>query len=100
MRRLSTPTHTFTLDIDMMIVKTIRIVYAQDDSVILVKRGDDVLIDGNTVSVRLTQEETRLFSASSTVSIQLDILTTDGDVLHSDIIKTLVQDVLLDEVVE
>ena len=100
MRRLSTPTHTFTLDIDMMIVKTIRIVYAQDDSVILVKRGEDVLIDGNTVSVRLTQEETRLFSASSTVSIQLDILTTDGDVLHSDIIKTLVQDVLLDEVVE
>lgn len=100
MRRLSTPTHTFTLDIDMMIVKTIRIVYAQDDSVILVKRGDDVLIDGNTVSVRLTQEETRLFSASSTVSIQLDVLTTDGDVLHSDIIKTLVQDVLLDEVVE
>ena len=100
MRRLSTPTHTFTLDIDMMIVKTIRIVYAQDDLVILVKRGDDVLIDGNTVSVRLTQEETRLFSASSTVSIQLDVLTTDGDVLHSDIIKTLVQDVLLDEVVE
>lgn len=100
MRRLSTPTHTFTLDIDMMIVKTIRIVYAQDDSVILVKRDEDVLIDGNTVSVRLTQEETRLFSASSTVSIQLDVLTTDGDVLHSDIIKTLVQDVLLDEVVE
>lgn len=100
MRRLSTPTHTFTLDIDMMIVKTIRIVYAQGDSVILVKYGDDAQINGNTVSVRLTQEETKLFSASSSVQIQVDVLTTDGDALHSDIIKVSVSDVLSDEVME
>jgi hypothetical protein len=99
MQRLSTPTHIFTLDIDTSLIKTLRIVYKQGEIVRLVKYGTDAKIEGNTVTLKLTQEETQKFSAAD-VYIQLDILTTGGDALHSAIIKRSVSDVLLDEVLK
>ncbi len=100
MQRLSTPTHTFTLDLDMSLVKTLRVVYKQGNIVRLVKYGDDATIDGNTVTFKLTQEETQAFAAAVDVLIQLDVLTVGGDALHSAIIKRSVTDVLLDEVLK
>lgn len=99
MQRLSTPTHIFTLDIDASLIKTLRVVYKQGEIVRLVKYGTDVKIEGNTVTLKLTQEDTQKFSAAD-VYIQLDILTTGGDALHSAVIKRSVSDVLLDEVLE
>lgn len=100
MQRITTPTHIFALDFDMALVKTIRIVYKQGDIVRLVKYGDDATIDGSTVTLKLTQEETQAFSASSGVKIQVDVLTTGGEAFHSDEFREDVEDVLLDEVIE
>ena len=98
MQRLSTPTHIFTLDFDTSLIKTLRIVYKQGEIVRLVKYGTDAKIEGNTVTLKLTQEETQKFSATD-VMIQLDVLTTGGDAFHSAVIKRSVSDVLLDEVI-
>jgi hypothetical protein len=99
MQRLSTPTHIFTLDFDTSLIKTLRIVYKQGEIVRLVKYGTDAKIVGNTITLKLTQEDTQKFSAAD-VYIQLDVLTTGGDAFHSSVIKRNVTDVLLDEVLE
>ena len=79
-------------------IKSIRIVYAQNTRTVLVKNTEDVTIGDKSVSVRLTQEETRRFSPTGNADIQVRILTVQGDALASDIIRVPVQDVLDNEV--
>ena len=94
----TTPLHTFSLPFDTESVKTIQITYAQDDVVKLTKKNPDVQLSGNTASVKLTQEDTLKFNADSCVEIQVRVLTTGGDALASDIIKTGCRRILDDEV--
>lgn len=99
MRRLTTPTHVFELNgIDMTTVKKIKITYSQQKNVILEKRDDDLTIDRSSVSVKLTQEDTKKFSANYPVEMQLRILTVGDDALASDILTAGVMSVLDDEV--
>ena len=83
----TTPTHTFNLPIDVSLVKNVRITYAQCETVVLQKEKGSCSFDGNSLQVKLTQEETLLFSCGSPVKIQLRIRTTGGDVLASDLIR-------------
>lgn len=99
MRRLTTPTHTFDVEFDLSIVKTIRIVYKQGNVVRLVKYNPEMEIDGNTISLKLTQEETQKFLPVYPVKIQMDLLTLGGEALHSDLVQRSIEDVLLDEVI-
>ena len=98
MHRGTTPTHTFTLPFDTSIVSQARIVYSQLCCVVLVKTGEDLVMEGNTIRVRLTQEETLAFNCSHPVEIQLRILTMAGDVQNSDIVKVSVKRCLENEV--
>jgi hypothetical protein len=100
MRRGTTPTHTFTLPVDTSNIVKLRIAYAQLGRVVLTKTEADVTMEGNTVQLRLAQEETLAFRCSRDVEIQVKALTSAGDSLVSDIMRVEVDRCLCDEVME
>ena len=98
MVRGTTPTHCFEVDIDTSRIKSLKITYAQKDEEIITKRTEDCEVDGNTISTKLTQEETFLFDSNERVGIQIRVLTHDGDVVNSDIMVASVGKCLDEEV--
>ena len=98
MMRGTTPTHTFTLPVDSSFISKLRIIYAQAGKQILVKENEDCLIEGNKVTVRLSQIETFLFDHMKYVEIQVRILTAAGDVPKIQPIKVSVERCLDDTV--
>ena len=72
MFRGTTPTHTFTLPFDAACITKLNIAYAQDGKIVLEKHLQDCQIEGNAVSVTLTESETLLFDSDKTwAEIQL-----------------------------
>ena len=94
----TTPTHTFDIPFDTALINKMRILYAQNNKLVLEKENADCSIDGNTITVRLTQEDTLKFVADALVQIQLRILTAGGDALASDIVNVDCRRILDDEV--
>lgn len=78
MIRGTTPTHTFEIPFNTSMIASVRVVYAQDDAVIVTKCTEDCIFDGNTINVTLTQEDTLKFDCKKCVQIQLRVLTTGG----------------------
>lgn len=99
MIRGTTPTHIFTLPFETNILSNIRIIYTQGCERILVKEIGDCHLDGNTATVRLTQEETFRFDCNKYVEIQIRVLTAEKDALNSTPIKVSVERCLEDEVI-
>lgn len=85
MIRGTTPTHNFRLPFSAEMVSKFKVIYAQDDSVILTKENETCECDGNVIKVRLTQEETLKFDCKKAVQIQIRVLTLGGDALASNI---------------
>lgn len=100
MKQGTTPTHTFLLPFDSSNIKTLEITYAQHDNVILTKRLDDCLLDGNVVTVELTQEETFSFDVTTKIQIQLRVLTITNQAYSTDILLTTISKSLSKEVLE
>lgn len=84
--RGTTPTHTFSLPFDVDMIKEVRVIYAQDDQIVFVKNTKDCTLANNTVTVKLTQENTFALDCKKYVEIQVRVLTVDGDALVSEII--------------
>lgn len=99
MRRGTTPEHTFTLPFDTSIIASVRIIYEQNDEEKIIKTKDDCTFAGDVIKVKLTQEDTLTFTCNSTIKIQVRILTTDGEAITSDIIKTFVYECIDNEVI-
>lgn len=96
----TTPTHKFTLPFVTDIVQKARIIYAQCERVIFTKETPECECDGNTITVKLTQEDTLSLNARRDVQIQVKVLTNDGSTFVS-AIKTVNIDKCLDrEVLE
>ena len=83
MIRGTTPTHTFDIPFDTSMVKEVKITYAQRDTVILEKKTGDCELNGNTISVTLTQEDTFKFDCKKPVEIQVRVLTSAGEALST-----------------
>ncbi len=96
-RRGATPQHTFTLPFDNSFVKSLRIIYTQNNEKVIVKDKADCTFNGKTVSVRLTQRETLRLKVGE-VEIQIRLLTTAGDSIPSLVEKDRVVDSLSEEV--
>lgn len=96
--RGTTPTHKFTLPFDTGIVKTVKVLYAQDDIVVLEKEGEACNCSGNTVTVKLTQEDTFKFDCNKFVQIQVRVITQDDNSLVSEVKCVSVAKCLEDEV--
>ena len=94
----STPTHEFELPFPTNLVSNIVVTYEQDDSIIIEKKGDEVIRDGYSVKVSLTQQDTLKFKSDKIVKIQLKVKTIEGNVIPSDIIYRGVSEVLNKEI--
>ena len=99
MIRGTTPTHVFNLSIDTADLKRIRIIYAQNDDVVLVKEAEACSMDGATVTVKLSQKETFRFNCKKDVKIQIRALTLADEVLASPVMKVEVEECLDGEVI-
>ena len=98
MIRGTTPTHEFTLPFDTSEIDDLRISYGQCDKEIVVKTRDDCRLDGNTVYVTLTQEDTFSFDCKKAIMIQVRVLKMDGCVLSTDVMIDKVGKCLNNEV--
>ena len=94
----TTPRHTFTLPIDTGLIKSIQIIYAQNDNVKLIKETEQCTLSGNTAVVKLSQEDTLEFEEETCVQMQVRVLLHNGDALASGIMRTRCEGVLYDGV--
>lgn len=103
MFRATTPVHTYTFDVDPETTfKTILITYAQKNKIIFEKSKDDLTFEqtdeGYAASVKLTQQETRLFNARDAITVQVRALTYEDEAIAFDKQTFTVKDVLNDVV--
>lgn len=99
MRRGTTPTHEFVVDVDMTSATAIYITYKQRDKVILEKNIDDITVTDTKLMVTLTQEETLMFNINNIVEIQIRAKMDTGGAIASNIIKTSAQRILKEGVI-
>lgn len=98
MRRGSTPTNTFELDIDLRNA-TVFVSYEQDGTEILEKTGDDLTINEDSIVILLSQEDTLKFHPGK-VFIQIRYVFPTGAADASDIIQTTFERIIKDGVIE
>ena len=106
MYRATTPAHVFELPETVADhYKEVQITYKQNDSELIKHYQDGITppgmtIDGKTVTVRLTQEETLKFKAHSSASVQVRVLDTLDNVMASEKMKLNIKSVLNEEKLE
>ena len=99
MIRGTTPMHSFELPFGVEVIKSGVVTYVQENETILEKELTECNLEGNIVSVKLTQEETLKFNcANRYVFVQLRLLTQGGDALASDVMTIEVKRCLNSEV--
>ena len=111
MRRGTTPTHNFKVDVDLDNVEAVYITYQQEGDTVVEKSTEKQEITLDTekriISTTLTQKDTLAFNANNgccfakskrndKVEIQIRIKYGDGSAIASDVITTGVDDVLKD----
>lgn len=74
MIRGTTPTFTFTIkqDVDLTSAKNIYVTFSQGGSKLFTKTGEDLSVDGKTVSVWLTQEESLALTDRDKAKVQIN----------------------------
>ena len=101
MRRLTTPKHIYNIPFDTALIDKVRIVYTQDEKIILCKELTECNCKDQTITVNLSQEETALFDCKKHYTeIQLHILTTGGESIVSNVVRVAVEKCLDTEVLE
>lgn len=98
MRRYSTPTITITVeDVDLTDAAKILVTFDQGHAEIITKEPSTVKYDmGNSIlSVDLSENETALFDYRRPVRIEINILTSKGERIPSDIVEIPVFENLL-----
>lgn len=100
MKRFTTPHFTFEFeDFDFSLIKCLRVYFEQKGELILTKKTEHCTFDGNTIEVKLTQEETALFDCTKYARIQLHILTVEGEAVLTEIYERYVGECLGSEVI-
>ena len=92
MYRVTTPTHTFNLPFDTSLIDKLILTYKQNGKTVIEKTEADVTMDGTTVSVTFTQQETALFKAD-VAKVQMRVKTGEK-VMASNILTVNVHEVL------
>ena len=98
MIRGTTPTHIFKLPFATSIISKLRVTYAQDGEIILEKTESDCTLDGDNISLKLTQEESFKFKARVNVEIQLKVKAADGEITATTVKTIPVERALSEEV--
>ena len=98
MKQGTTPTHTFLLPFDTSNIKALEITYAQHDSILITKRIEDCILEGDVVTVELSQEDTFKFDITTQIQMQLRVLTITNQAYATDILLTSISKSLSKEV--
>lgn len=93
MIRGTTPTHIFNVNVDLSEAEVIYITYKQSESIVVEKEKADCTVSGETISVKLTQEDTLKFNTAP-VEIQIRARFPDGSAIASNIMQTTVTRIL------
>lgn len=98
MIRGTTPTLQFTISGDVAVsnIQEMWLTFAQFGEIIINKSRNEMEIDGNVVTVTLSQEETLKLKSGKQINMQLRILLTDGTALASGVKRFTIGDVLKD----
>lgn len=99
MIRGTTPTLEFVLPFETDLIEEAFITLSQKKQVVIDKPISECQCNGDTVIVRLSQEETLLLNCECTTEIQLRVRTKNGDALASQIIPVSTGRILKDGVV-
>lgn len=99
MIRGTTPVISFTLPFDVSTLDDAYISFAQHGKVVIEKRLEDCKVDGNRMTVRLTQEDTLRLAARTQVEMQIRARTGAGEVIASNIVTTYADRILKDGVI-
>ena len=98
MRRGTTPTNTFTVDVDLRQATEMYVTYQQNGETVLEKTLEDVTVTETAIEIALTQEDTLAF-AQGTVQMQIRAKFGDGAAIASNIIVAPVDQILKDGVI-
>jgi hypothetical protein len=79
----TTPTHIFEMSFDTSLIKEVHVLYQQKDELILTKTTEHCVINEDSISVKLTQEDTFCFEENVPVKVQVRISVEGGQVLSS-----------------
>ena len=96
MRRGTTPTHIFNVDIDLTGADEIYLTYKQGSKVIVEFDRSNIEVEEDKLTVKLTQEETLLFKLTPQVRIQIRAKFPSGLAVASNIISTNAEEILKD----
>lgn len=99
MIRGTTPKLEFELPFDTNLVAEAFITFSQRSNVILHKTYKDCESEGQTMCLKLTQEETLSFDGNCPIEIQIRVRTTAGEALASDIFEEYIDQILKDGVI-
>lgn len=109
MRRGTTPTHIFETDLDLRDASEIFLTYKQEGTsqkccnnptnTVLTKEKADMEIEEDKVTVKLTQEETLMFSTKGKISIQFRVKFPDGAAVASNIVNANADTILREGVI-
>ena len=94
MRQWTTPINEFDVDIDLTECEVIFLTYQQHGKTVIEKTKEDMTITENTVTVKLTQEETGMLDPNVEVEMQFRVKYADGFAPGSNVMCTDVEKVL------
>lgn len=98
--RGTTPKIVFTLPFPASSLRSVYIAFSQGRAETLIKHGDQIAAEGNTLTVQLTQEETLKFFDRLSVAIQIRAIDNTGNAIASKIITAGVAKILQNGVIE
>ena len=105
MIRGTTPQLDFHLPFDTANIKTVWVTFSQYDKELFTVDTENIIMAGNTISVKLTQAQTlllkpeKVLQGSNDVEMQLRILTKSGDAIASNIMRTSAKRILKEGVI-
>lgn len=97
MIRATTPIQRFTLPFETEMITDVEVVYGQNGKEKFRKGLDAVGLEGNVLSVKLSEDETFSFKPNAEGQVQL-FITTDGYTIATQIIDFVVDPTLKTEV--
>lgn len=98
-RRGTTPTVSFTVkDFDLDNITDLCLVMCQNGSVIVKRKLNEVQIEGDTINVHLSQEDTLRFKAGTNIASQIKFKIGE-QVFATDIVFSTIDDCLCQEVI-
>lgn len=99
MYRGTTPTLKFTLPFEASTIAAAYISVVQNRRVIIEKSIEECTLSGNTILIKLTQEETLLLAVSNETEIQLRVRLVDGSALASQVFTVPTERILKNGVI-